>query len=121
MKNTKIVIIEDENLIIKILEFLLKKEGYTIFIAKDGDQGIQLINDINPDIVITDIMLPYKSGLEITAHIKEHNLKAAIIIISALGKEERTIKDSLKLGADKIIAKPFTAQELLSTVAKYSL
>ena len=70
----KILIIEDDNLIIKILDFILKREGYETFISKDGNDGIDKIGQIQPDLIITDIMMPYKSGLEITAFSKKNCL-----------------------------------------------
>ncbi len=62
----KILIIDDDKIIINILSFLLKKEGFETHIAKDGIEGIAKISEIQPDLIITDIMMPFKSGLEIS-------------------------------------------------------
>ena len=67
----KILIIEDDELIIKILKFILNKEGYQLSIIKDGLSAIEQIPAINPDMVITDLLLPYKSGLEVIRFVKE--------------------------------------------------
>ncbi|PCE65847.1 response regulator transcription factor [Sediminicola luteus] len=112
----KIVLIEDESLTVKILEFLLKKEGYDISVAKDGNQGMELYKATRPELVITDIMLPFKSGLEITAYIKEHDPNTPVIILSALGSEKQTLESSKRIGADAIIAKPFSKSEVLDKV-----
>ena len=115
----KVLIIEDDNLIIKILEFILKKEGYEIHIAKDGNEGIEKIGNILPDLIITDVMMPYKSGLEITAFAKKKYPNIPIIIVSALGKEDQTVIEGFKLGVDDFIAKPFNPIELVLRVKRF--
>lgn len=114
----KILVIEDDKIINNIIEFLLKKEGYAIEIAKDGNEGIEKMDSYQPDLVITDIMLPYKSGLEITSYLKSKSPKTPLIIISALGKEDNTIIEAFKLGADDLIAKPFNPIELMLRVKR---
>lgn len=115
----KILLIEDDKVIKKIIEFLLKKEGYDVEIATDGEQGIKKIVSIKPDLIITDIMLPYKSGLEITSFSKTNYPEIPIIIISILGREDQTIVEAFKLGADDLIAKPFNPIELVSRVKRF--
>jgi two-component system, OmpR family, response regulator VicR len=118
---SKILIIEDDKIIKNIMEFLLKKEGYEIDIAVDGSQAFEKIKDSNPDLVITDIMLPYKSGLEITSFVKTNYPKIPVIIVSALGKEDATIIEAFKLGADDLVAKPFNPVELILRVKRLLL
>jgi two-component system, OmpR family, response regulator VicR len=115
----KILLIEDDKVIQKIVEFLLKKEGYHIDIAGDGEAGIQKIQELEPDLVITDIMLPYKSGLEITSFVKHNYPKIPVIIVSALGKEDQTIIEAFKLGVDDLVAKPFNPIELILRVKRF--
>lgn len=115
----KILILEDDNLIIKILEFILKKEGYDIYVARDGNEGIEKIGTVLPDLIITDIMMPYKSGLEITAYVKKNYPLIPIIIVSALGKEDQTVIEGFKLGVDDFIAKPFNPIELVLRVKRF--
>jgi len=112
----KIVIIEDDKIIINILDFLLKKEGFETHIAKDGIEGIEKISAIRPDLIISDIMMPYKSGLEITLFAKTNYPETPIIMISALGKEDQTVIDVSNLGVDEFIAKPFDPKELIEKV-----
>lgn len=117
----KILVIEDDKIINNIIEFLLKKEGHTIDIARDGNEGFDMINQNNYDLIITDIMLPYKSGLEVTSYVKTNFPKIPIIIISALGKEDLTIIEAFKLGADDLVAKPFNPIELILRVKRLLL
>lgn len=117
----KILIIEDDKIIKNIIEFLLKKEGYQIEFAEDGLIGMEKINSYLPDLIITDIMLPYKSGLEITSYAKANYPKVPVIIISSLGKEDLTVIEAFKLGADDLIAKPFNPVELVLRVKRFFL
>ncbi|THF51480.1 response regulator [Flavobacterium supellecticarium] len=114
----KILIVEDDNLTMNILEFILKKEGYALTIARDGSEAIEKIPEVNPDLVITDVMLPFKSGLEITNFVKENYTNTPVIILSALGEEENTVTNGFKLGADDFIAKPFNPKELILRVKR---
>ena len=117
----KLLVIEDDKIINNIIEFLLKKEGYLIDVAKDGNEGFDMINKNNYDLIITDIMLPYKSGLEVTSYVKANFPKIPIIIVSALGKEDLTIIEAFKLGADDLVAKPFNPIELILRVKRLLL
>lgn len=114
----KILIVEDDELMIKILQFVLKKEGYQLTVAKDGLNAIERIPIIEPDMVLTDVMLPYKSGLEVVNYIKENFPNMPVIVLSALGEEERTVVEAFKLGADDFVAKPFNPNELILRVRR---
>lgn len=114
----KILIIEDDELMIKILQFILKKEGYQLTIAKDGLSAIEKIPVILPDLILTDVMLPYKSGLEVINYVKANHGSIPVIVLSALGEEERTVVEAFKLGADDFVAKPFNPNELMLRVKR---
>jgi two-component system response regulator VicR len=115
----KILIIEDDHLIIKILDFILKKEGYEIHIAEDGKDGIEKISKTLPDLIITDIMMPYKSGLQITAYSKKNHPSIPIIMISVLGKEDFRVIEGFKLGVDDFVSKPFNFPELILRIKRF--
>ncbi|ESU25114.1 response regulator receiver protein [Flavobacterium enshiense DK69] len=112
----KVLIIEDDRIIINILNFLLKKEGFEISFAQDGIEGIEKISAIRPDLIISDIMMPYKSGREITLFAKTNFPEIPIIMISSLGKEDQTVIEVANLGVDEFIAKPFDPKELIEKV-----
>ncbi len=114
----KILIVEDDDLMVKILEFIITKEGYLLFIAKDGIEAIKMLEEHKPDMLITDIMLPYKSGLEIINYTKQNSPNVRIIVISALGGEERTVAEAFELGVDDFISKPFNPYELILRVRR---
>lgn len=114
----KILIAEDDFLMIKILEFILKKEGYQVTTCKDGLSAIEKIPVLIPDLIITDIMLPFRSGLEIIGYSKENFNNIPIIVVSSLGEEEGTVIEAFNLGADDFVSKPFNPNELLIRVKR---
>lgn len=113
-----ILIVEDDELMIKILNFIIKKEGHNVIVARDGNEAIKKIEEQSPDMIITDIMLPYKSGLEIISFVKQSHLNIPVIAISALGGEERTVVEAFELGVDDFICKPFNPNELVLRVKR---
>lgn len=114
----KILIAEDDILMVKILEFILKKEGYQVTSCKDGLSAIEQISVLIPDLIITDIMLPFRSGLEIIAHSKQNFESIPVIVVSSLGEEEGTVIEAFNLGADDFVSKPFNPNELLLRVKR---
>jgi two-component system response regulator VicR len=114
----KILIAEDDALMVKILEFILKKEGYQVTSCKDGLSAIEKIPVLMPDLIITDIMLPFRSGLEIIGFAKENYENIPLIVVSSLGEEEGTVIEAFNLGADDFVSKPFNPNELLLRVKR---
>ena len=117
MSANQIVIVEDEPDILEVISYNLKREGFDVETSMDGIQGLRLIQDISPDLVLLDIMLPGLDGLEICRRLRADpsNANTSIIIVSAKG-EENDVVLGLGLGADDYIAKPFSPRELLARV-----
>ena len=113
------MVIEDDNMTIEILKFILKKEGYKVSIAKDGMNAIERVGVIMPDLVITDIMIPLKSGLEVITYIKNNFKYLPVIALSSLGEEQNTVEEAFKMGVDDFIAKPFNPNELLLRIKRF--
>lgn len=114
----KILVVEDDQLTLRILNFILKKEGYAVSSSQNGLDAMERLHVIQPDLVITDVMLPLKSGLEVTSYCKTNFPHIPIIVLSALGVEEGTVTKAFKLGADDFVAKPFNPNELLLRVQR---
>lgn len=113
MKN-RILIIEDDNEISNMIADYLGKNGYETHISKDGIKGIKYIIEKEPDLIILDIMLPYKSGDEILREVREFS-DIPIIVVSA--KENVQFKvDLFKIGVDDYVVKPFDLSELLARI-----
>jgi DNA-binding response OmpR family regulator len=116
----KILIAEDEPLMLKTLELKLRKEGYEVIGSPDGRDAMKRIDVDMPDMIITDIMLPYSSGLEIVGKVK--NIKGSnvpVIVLSAMG-QEKTVEEAFSLGADDYVTKPFSLTELSIRIKKLS-
>lgn len=108
----KILLVEDESLILKALEFRLKRDGYDIIKAVDGREALRMIETESFELVITDMMLPFNNGLEVVNKTKEVKGKDfPVIVLSNVGLEN-VVLEAFKLGADDYITKPFSPAEL---------
>ncbi|NLP56652.1 response regulator transcription factor [Lutibacter sp. B1] len=118
MTKKKIVLAEDNSTLSLLLKFKLEKEGYQLFIAKDGKEAIELIEANEPQLILTDIMMPFISGLEVISHVRNKlNLEIPIVVFSAAGQEEMVLK-AFNLGANDFMGKPFSPNELLIRVKR---
>ena len=113
---SKILIVEDEKQISKVMKLYLEKEGYNIELASDGKIAEELIENNIYDLVILDIMMPYKDGWYLLKKIKSLNNMTQVIITSARGEEEDRIF-GLELGADDYMVKPISMRELVLRVS----
>lgn len=115
----KILIAEDEKITLKMLSMKLQKEGYEVVQAEDGRMAMEYLEKEGcPDMVITDIMMPFYSGLEVVEKIRKEMLsKIPIIVLSAMGQEE-AVSSAFTLGADDYITKPFNPNELSMRVKR---
>lgn len=109
----KILVVEDEELMLKALEFRLKKDDHEVIGVKDGREALIKIKEETFDLIITDIMLPFVSGLEIIGKVKKTDKLSniPIIVLSAVGLES-VILEAFDLGIDDFITKPFNLTEL---------
>lgn len=109
----KLLIIEDEKITRISLTDILKNEGYQVFAAEDGEEGLRLYNEYLPEIVITDLRLPKIEGMEILKSILEKTPSCKVILITAYATIETAV-NSLKIGAYDYLTKPFSPEKLLS-------
>lgn len=108
----KILIAEDDRNILAGLVDILKMDGYSTVIARDGDAALKQVKERNPDLLILDVMLPKVNGFEVCKRLKEQGSTVPIIILSAQGEEADKVL-GLELGADDYVTKPFSPRELL--------
>lgn len=114
-----ILLAEDETLVARMLSYRLEKEGYTVLIANDGKQALECLRQTTPDLVITDLMMPYHNGLEIVEYVKKSvSSRIPVIVLSAAGHEPTVLK-AFSLGADDFAIKPFSPNELVSRVQRH--
>ncbi|ASS89653.1 MAG: DNA-binding response regulator [Bacillaceae bacterium] len=114
MENKKILVVDDEKPIADILEFNLKKEGFDVYCAYDGTSAIEMVEEIKPDLILLDIMLPSKDGMEVCREVRK-KYEMPIIMLTAKDSEIDKVL-GLELGADDYVTKPFSTRELLARV-----
>lgn len=112
MSKKRILLIEDDLFLQKTISYKLEKEGYEMVLASDGREGLKIATTEQFDLIITDIMLPFVSGLEILAKIKtELQITCPVIILTSAGNENAVV-EGFRLGAEDYIKKPFSPVEL---------
>ena len=112
---TKILIVDDEHAIVDILKYNLEKDGFETVCAYDGNEGLRLAGDADPDLILLDVMLPGVDGFEVCRTLRGEGNNVPIIMITA--REEETDKVfGLELGADDYITKPFSMREVVARV-----
>ncbi len=110
----RILAVDDEESILKVVDYALSQAGYEVHTARDADGAEFMFSQVNPDLVILDLMLPGKSGLDIARDLRAFS-NVPIIMLSARGDEVDRIL-GLEFGADDYVTKPFSPRELVSRV-----
>jgi two-component system alkaline phosphatase synthesis response regulator PhoP len=113
----KILIADDEPSIVVAVEFLLRRNGYDVEIARNGDEALERIEASNPDLVLLDVMMPQKSGYEVCRRIRERDdwRHIKVIMLSAKGRDAEVTR-GLATGADVYITKPFSTRDLMARI-----
>jgi len=113
----RILIVDDEPYIVIPVEFLMRREGYEVTVARDGEAGLEAVRADPPDLVILDVMMPKLNGFEVCEAVRADPALASvrILMLTAKGREAEK-KKGLELGADAYIPKPFSTHELVETV-----
>ena len=113
----KILIVDDEPNIVMTLEYAFKKQNFDVFIARDGDEAIQIIEEIIPDIVLLDIMMPRVDGYQTLKLINKNKKldRTKVVFLTAKNKAS-DIEKGKKLGADKYLTKPFSIKKVVAEI-----
>lgn len=115
MPKEKILVIDDEDVILQLFRDILTRINYEVKTATSGKEGIKLFEDERFDLIITDIKMPGISGIDIIRHVRENNNEVPIIVVTGHGTIDIAI-DSLKLGSQGFILKPFTPEEIEAAI-----
>ena len=110
----KVLVVEDDGNISELLRLYLEKDGFEVFQAVDGGEGIRLAQEKNPDLVLLDIMLPVVDGWVVCAEIRKTS-RVPIIMLTAKGETFDKI-NGLEMGADDYVTKPFEVKELMARI-----
>lgn len=118
MSKKRLLLAEDDEMLSTLLKFRLKKSGYEVDTVANGKEVMEYLNTTIPDLIISDIMMPYMSGLELVDYVRNKlNNKLPIIILSSAGNEENVLK-AFEVGANDFLSKPVSLSELLIRVAR---
>jgi DNA-binding response OmpR family regulator len=113
----KILIADDEPNIVISLEFLMKKEGFDVAVAVDGEEALAKVASFKPDLILLDVMMPKKSGFEVCESLRADpgNADLRIVMLTAKGRDTEVAK-GLAIGADAYVTKPFSTKDLVVKV-----
>ena len=113
----KILIADDEPSILISLEFLMKREGYVVSLARDGQEALDAIASERPDLVLLDVMMPIKTGFEVCHEVRNNEdlRDTCILMLTAKGRDTDVAK-GLAMGANAYVTKPFSTKELVQKV-----
>jgi two-component system KDP operon response regulator KdpE len=111
---TKILVVDDEPQITRVLRTGLSSHGYEVSVANDGESALRAFQESSPDLVITDLSMPRMTGIELCENIRDHS-QVPIIVLSVRGEDKYKI-EALDKGADDYVTKPFSINELLARI-----
>ena len=115
--NGRILIADDEPNILISLEFLMKREGYQVALARDGQEALDAIARDRPDLVLLDVMMPRKTGFDVCQALRADESSRGVIVVMLTAKGRDTdLAKGMALGADAYMTKPFSTKELVQTV-----
>jgi len=114
LMSTRILVVDDEPLYVRLLKVNLEQEGYQIVSASDGEEALEAISQNMPDLIILDVVMPKLDGITVMQRVRQFS-NVPIILLTALGEEQDRVK-GLNIGADDYVVKPFSATELIARV-----
>ena len=114
--SARILLVEDNSDLAEGVEYNLKLEGYEVKVAENGRLAVEMARGWNPDLILLDLMLPEMDGYQVLRHVRQHDERVPVIILSARGEEADKVR-GFKLDADQYVTKPFSIVELLERIA----
>ena len=117
MPDSTVLVVDDDPVILKLLEVNFEMEGFTVLVAHDGEEGIEVARQDRPDVIVSDIMMPKRSGLELVTELKGDPDTSDIPIILLSAKAQNAdVRSGLDSGADDYVTKPFEPLDLVDRV-----
>ena len=115
----RILVADDDPITTRFLSSLLEEKGYEVLVARDGEQALELARARSPELIVSDLVMPYRDGLEVVRAVRRDPLLAATpVVLLSLKDREEDIVGGLEAGADDYVVKPFHARELLTRIRK---
>jgi DNA-binding response OmpR family regulator len=116
----RILVVEDSPTIVSSVEWMLRRNGHEVYIARDGLTALASVRALVPEIVLLDILLPHTNGYEVCALVRKNPAyKSTRVVMMTCLKDEANVKRAYEVGADGYITKPFQEADLLDTVNKH--
>ena len=117
MADSTVLVVDDDPVILKLLEVNFEMEGFTVLVARDGVEGVEVARTDQPDLIVSDIMMPRKSGLELVTDLKGDAATRDIPIILLSAKAQNAdVRSGMDAGADDYVTKPFEPLDLVDRV-----
>jgi DNA-binding NtrC family response regulator len=116
-EDATILVVDDEEVLRKVIHKILTKEGYDVHLASSGTEALEILSKKEIDLVITDVKMPEMDGFDLLEQMKKNYPKLGIIVMTAFG-DAYTVRDALMLGADEYITKPFKSYEIVMVVER---
>lgn len=110
----RVLVVDDEPDILRLIEIKLRRAGFEVFTARDGEEGLQLAEREKPDLVLLDVMMPKRDGYSVAQELKSRLSPAPIVIMLTAKGQETDVVRGLKAGAEDYIVKPFSPRDLLA-------
>ena len=119
MRQQRIVVADDDPIVVRFLSAVFQGEGFEVRTAEDGEKAIQVIREFKPDLIILDLVMPYRDGFEVCQRVRAlpESRRTPVIILSMKEKEQDALR-AFEVGADDYIRKPFNALELVARARK---
>jgi DNA-binding response OmpR family regulator len=115
--DSTVLVVDDDPVILKLLEVNFEMEGFDVLVARDGQEGIAVARESRPDVVVSDIMMPKQSGLELVVALKGDPATSEIPIVLLSAKAQNAdVRTGLDAGADDYVTKPFEPMDLVDRV-----
>lgn len=115
--NPKVLIADDEPNILISLEYLMKREGFEVHLARDGQQALDMLRSEHPRLLLLDVMMPAKSGFEVCQELRaDATLKDTLVLMLTAKGRDTDVARGLAMGADAYVTKPFSTKELVHKV-----
>jgi DNA-binding response OmpR family regulator len=115
----RILVIDDDPVSLRFVSSMLREKGYDVLVAEDGEHGCRLAIREQPDLIVSDLIMPYRNGFQLVREIRAHKQLAhtPVVLLSMRDREEDIVR-GLEEGADDYVIKPFNARELLARIRK---
>lgn len=118
-ESKRVLICDDDPLLVELLTYRLSNRGYDVAVARDGGEALALLDDAHPDAVVLDAMMPVLDGYEVLRRIRENHAHSATpVVMLTARKQERDILSALELGASDYLVKPFIPEELVARLGR---